>query len=207
VAEIVKHKGLQMNATTKLIALALALTLFACASPPKVRVDKDSSTDFAAYKNFAWLGAQVPPPPVPGQPAGPAPLELNSITENRMRAAVLTALQAKGYALNEASPDFRVSYVFNAYARKKDSGMRIGLGAGGGGGHMAGGVGLSIPVGKTQETMGAMTIDIIDAARNAQVWTGTYEQKVKEAGMSDEEATKLVATILSRFPVDASKKK
>jgi Domain of unknown function (DUF4136) len=55
--------------------------------------------------------------------------------------------------------------------------------------------------------MGTMTIDIIDAARNAQVWTGTYEQKVKDAGMSDEEANKLVTTILSRFPGDAPKKK
>jgi hypothetical protein len=126
--------------------------------------------------------------------------------ENRVHNAVIAALQAQGYSLNEASPDFRVSYSLNVYEKQKDSGMRIGLGAGGGGGNMSGGVGVSIPVGATKNTMGTMTIDIVDAARNAQVWTGTYERKVESEGLSDETANKIVTTILSRFPTDSKKK-
>jgi hypothetical protein len=122
-----------------------------------------------------------------------------------MHNAVVAALQAKGYTLNETSPDFRVSYAFNVYEKQKDSGMRIGVGAGGGGGNMSGGVGMSIPVGKTKNTVGTMTIDIIDATRNAQVWTGTYERKVEPEGVSDENANKIVTTILERFPPDSKK--
>jgi hypothetical protein len=194
------------NKTTWL-TLTACLLLAACASPPKVHVDKDSSVNFAGYKTFALLGPQASPPPGAGQPHKSAPPESNSIAENRMRAAVIAALQTKGYSLNEVSPDFRVSYIFNTYESHKDSGMRIGLGAGGGGGHMAGGVGVSVPVGATKNTMGAMTIDIIDGTRNAQVWTGSYEQKVPQAGMSDDAAKKLVDTILARFPGDTPKKK
>jgi hypothetical protein len=194
------------NKTTWL-TLTACMLLAACASPPKVRVDKDSSVNFAGYKTFALLGPQSSPPPGAGQPNRSAPPESNSIAENRMRVAVIAALQSKGYSLNEISPDFRVSYIFNMYESHKDSGMRIGLGAGGGGGHMAGGVGVSVPVGATKNTMGAMTIDIIDGTRNAQVWTGTYEQKVPQAGMSDDAAKKFVDTILARFPGDTPKKK
>ncbi len=191
------------------LAFAIAFLLcFACASPPKVRVDKDSSTNFAAYKTFSWLATQQPAAapevkPIPGQEAAPAPV--NTLAENRVRNAVIAALQAKGYTLNEANPDFRVSYSLNVYEKQKDSGMRIGVGAGGGGGNMSGGVGMSIPVGKTKNTMGTMTIDIIDAARNAQVWTGSYEQKVESEGVSEETTNKIVTTILERFPIDSKK--
>jgi hypothetical protein len=191
------------------LAFVVATLLFtACASPPKVRVDKDSSTNFAGYKTFGWLATQktpsaTEPKPIPGQE--PAPAQVNTLLENRVHHAVVAALQAKGYSLNEANPDFRVSYSLNVYEKHKDSGMRIGVGAGGGGGNMSGGVGMSIPVGKTKDTMGTMTIDIVDAARNAQVWTGTYEQTVESEGLSDASANKIVTTILARFPTDAKK--
>jgi len=70
---------------------------------------------------------------------------------------------------------------------------------------MSGGVGVSVPVGKSTNTMGTMTIDIIDATRNAQVWTGSYEQKIPKDALTDEDAKKIVSTILARFPTDSKK--
>jgi hypothetical protein len=193
----------------KSVAIAALLALAACASPPKVRVDKDTSVNFASYKTFSWLGASKSAPPAAATATTEHSItpEGNSIAENRVRTAVIAALQAKGYSLSEANPDFRVSYVLNVYEHHKDSGMRIGLGAGGSSGNMGGGVGLSIPVGKTKNLMGAMTIDVIDSAKNAQVWTGSYEQQVASDGLSDENANKIATTILSRFPNDPGKKK
>jgi len=208
-----------MNAITKVSAFSLAtatLLFTACATSPKVRVDKDAAVNFASYKTFAWLAPQTEPPkeapkPITAPSAGqdakqPEKTEVNSLVENRVRGAVIAALQAKGYSLNEAHPDFRVSYVLNVYERPKDSGMRLGLGAGGGSGHVGGGVGLSIPIGKRTNLVGAMTIDIVDAARNSQVWTGSFEDKVEAAGISDVNAKKLVTTILARFPADSAAK-
>jgi hypothetical protein len=197
---------------SKALAMAMVFALAtSCASGPKVRVDKDPNTNFAAYKTFAWLAPQKEAPkeepkPIAGkESAPPTPPETNSLVENRVRTAVIAALQAKGCTLNEAQPDFRVSYVLNAYEKPKESGMRIGIGAGGSSGNVGGGVGLSIPIGKRTNLMGAMTIDIVDAARNAQVWTGSYEDKVEGDGISDATAQKLVNTILARFPTDTTK--
>jgi hypothetical protein len=172
----------------------LFVLLAACASAPKVRVDKDASIDFASYKSFAWFEPQS----AAGAPADQK--KTSTLVSQRVRTSVLSALQAKGYALSEAQPDFRVTYVLNVYEKPKESGMRIGLGAGGGSGNVGGGVGLSFPVGKRTNLVGAMAIDIIDAKRNSQVWTGAYEAQVAAADVSDQDAQKLVATILEKFP-------
>jgi hypothetical protein len=109
-------------------------------------------------------------------------------------------MQSKGYALNEASPDFQISYTLRAYQRPKESGMRIGVGAGGGSGNVGGGVGLSVPVGKRTESVGAITLDAIDAMRKAQVWTASYETLLDGDVINDAEAKKIIETALEKFP-------
>jgi Domain of unknown function (DUF4136) len=201
-----------MNTVVKAFAFVFVAALFAaCASPPKVRVDKDSTVNFANYKTFTWFAPQMEPAketkPIAGQGTKHAATpEVNSLVENRVRAAVVAALQSKGFSQTDVNPDFRVSYRLSVYERPKDSSMRIGLGAGGGSGNVSGGVGVSIPIGKHTDVVGAMTIDMIDTVRNSQVWTGSYEDKVEAAGLSDANAQKLVTTILARFPPDKSTK-
>src|SRR5262249_53738027 len=118
----------------------------------------------------------------------------------RVKDAIIGALQSKGLQLSDAQADLRVSYVLNVYERPKQSGMRIGFGVGGGSGNVGGAVGASVPVGKHTEIAGAMTIDIIDAGRNAQVWTGSYEAIVAHLDITDTEANTLVSTILAKYP-------
>ena len=198
--------------------VATICLLAACASEPKVRIDKDANVNFAEYKTFAWYT----PPPAPSaaaqsdaaaksetadesaKEAKPAASKVNSLTESRVHTAIADVLTAKGYVFDADSPGFRVNYLLNVSERPKDSGMRIGLGAGGGSGNVAGGVGLSIPIGKRTNTVGAMTIDIIDSQRNSQVWTGFYEAVLKEETLSDADAKRLAETILAKFPAHAS---
>lgn len=183
-----------MKSTFKWLIVPAMLALTACSSGPKVRVDKDANTDFSAYKTFGWFvvdnkadeksGAQAP----------------DSLQSQRVRAAVLAAMQAKGYELNETNPNFQISYVLHVYERPKESGMRIGVGAGGGSGNVGGGVGLSVPVGKRTESVAALTVDVIDASRKAQVWTAAHQLPLKEKDLGDEEAKKLVNTVLEKYP-------
>ena len=56
-------------------------------------------------------------------------------------------------------------------------------------------------IGKRNETVGAMTVEVIDATRNAQVWTGVYETIVSESGASDADVQKLTDAILAKYPV------
>jgi len=173
-----------------IIGVATLVLIAGCATPPKVRVDKDSHTDFASYKTFAWFEST----------AAIEPQKTSTLVGERVRAAVIAALQSKGYVLSEVQPDFRVSYLLNAYERPRESGMRLGLGAAGSSGNVGGGVGVSIPLGKRTEIAAAMTLDIIDGKRNAQVWTGTYETVVSDVDIKDTDANLLVAAILAKFP-------
>jgi len=203
-------KAVDKVALWSLVAVALLCT--ACTTTPKVRVDKDATMNFSNYKSFTWfvpptdtLKAEPQPIAAAAELKSNAKSAVDTITENRVRAVLIGVLQSKGYQLNEATPDFRVSYMLSVYERPKKSGVSLGVGAGGGSGHVSGGVGLSIPLGKRTNTMVTMTIDIIDTARNAQVWTGSYEERMPVGPLSDADANKLVTTILARFPTDASK--
>jgi hypothetical protein len=172
------------------------IALAACGGGPKVRVDQDSHANFASYKTFSWMEHK---------PSDADPAKIATLSGQRVRASLETALKAKGLTLDESKPDVRVSYVFNVYQRPKQGGMRIGIGAGGGSGNVAGGVGMSVPVGPNTESVGAMTIDIIDIARNSQVWTGSFESHVSSKGPTDEDVQKLVDKILAKYPVNAAK--
>lgn len=204
-----------MNIANRLSTLFVAITILAlasCASAPKVRVDQDRTVNFAGFKTFGWLepasepAPEAKPAPIGGEKPGEKPAEepvkheTSSLSAQRMRAAVIAAMQAKGYTLDETQPDVRVSYVLNVYERPKDSGMRIGIGAGGSSGHVGGGVGLSIPVGKRTELIGAMTVDIVDPKRKAQIWTGSFESNVEPGEISEDTAQRLVNTILDKYP-------
>lgn len=166
---------------------ALIAVLSGCANTaPKVRVDKDTKADFARYSAYWWLQPDKEP--------------ATSLAAQRVRTAVNTVMQRKGYVENEPNPDIRVSYRVATFERPKDSGMRVGLGAGGGSGRMGGGVGLSIPVGKKKVMyVAALTLDIIDAARNAQVWTGSYESEIETAELGEADAYRMVNEILSKY--------
>ncbi len=176
------------------VFIAAAVALAACSNPPKARVDQDSHANFSGYKTFGWL--------VPKQEgAKEEKAKIGTLVSERVHASLTATLQSKGLTRDDSEPDVRVSYVLNVYERPKQSGMRIGLGAGGGSGNVGGGVGLSLPVGKRNESVAAMTVDVVEVARNTQVWTGSHEIVIKEKDASDTEIQKLVDTILAKYPV------
>jgi Domain of unknown function (DUF4136) len=168
-------------------AVATVVTLAGCttASSP-VRVDQAES-GLPKCSTFQWLS--------PSQDAA-------SFTEQRVRDATLETLKAKGYAVATEGADCRVSYVFAASepAKSKPS---VGVGAGGGSGGVGGGIGVSIPVGRRDKYSGTLTIDVIDSARNAQVWSGSLDASFAAAEMTQQEANEAVKTVLAKFP-DAS---
>jgi hypothetical protein len=188
--------------------MALVMVL-GCTTKPNVRIDQDSKVKLSEYRAFGWYKQSVAAPPasVPSD-AGkvvtptptPTPAPASSLTEDRAHSAVADLLQAKGYVFNAETTDFRVNVILNVIERPKESSMRLGVGAGGGSGNVSGGMGLSIPVGKSSEFAAAMTIDIIDSTRNAQVWTGSYQKVVKKADASAAEITTMAETILAKFP-------
>ena len=180
-----------MNTRYPAATLALAATLIAgCAttqsSPVRVNVADSGLPD---CRTFDWL-------PTPQQPA--------SFTEQRVKSEVMAKLKAKGYSEATEKPDCRVTYVFEVHERPKNK-PSVGVGAGGGSGGLGGGIGISLPIGNKNEQAGTFTIDVVDAAKNAQVWSGALDASFAKAELTEDEAREVVAKVLERFPDRATK--
>jgi Domain of unknown function (DUF4136) len=162
---------------------AAIVMLAGCAtSSSPVRVDQAESGPPACHA-FQWSS--------PSQDAA-------SFTEQRVRDAALAELKEKGYAVSD-NADCRISYVFSASERGKSK-PSVGVGASGGSYGVGGGIGVSIPVGQRDKYSGTFTIDVIDTAKNAQVWSGSLDAGFSGPDMTAEEAQGVVETVLAKFP-------
>jgi hypothetical protein len=154
-----------------------------CGTNSPVRVDR-ADRDLTACRTFDWL-----------QPAN-APATL---ADQRVRAAALAELERKGYSIVTADPDCRVSYVLSTIERPQAK-PRVGVGAGGGSRGIGGGIGISLPVGKQDRYGGTLTLDVIDVATNAQIWSGSLDAAFEAAELTEEEARAGAKRILAEYP-------
>ncbi len=167
-----------------LLACSGILVLGACASSPKVRVDAVEGA-LPDCRTFAWNPA----------PCGDAA----SLVEQRIRTATMQALRDKGYTEVSDKADCRIAYQLNS-RQIEPSKPRVGVGMGGGSGGLGGGIGISLPVGKSKAGRGTFTLDVIDSAKNAQVWSGSLDAEFDSADISVKEANELVREVLAKYP-------
>jgi hypothetical protein len=167
-----------------LIAVGAVVSLAGCASTgPDVRVDQLES-GLPDCKTFAWHSSS-------GDAA--------SFSEQRVRIAVQQELEKKGYAIAAENPVCKIAYHLTTREIPKPK-PSVGVGVGGGSRGVGGGIGVSLPVGRKNGYTGTFTLDVIDASRNAQVWSGSVDVEVAEAELTDDEARKLAAIVLKRYP-------
>ena len=90
------------NTITGLAVLAsLLLSIAACAPSVKVGANFDSDQDFASYKTFDWLK--------PGS-GNADPMEKNPIIAKKVKRAIATALEAKGFEPAPGGGDFHIVF-------------------------------------------------------------------------------------------------
>jgi hypothetical protein len=152
-------------------------------APTKVRVDM-ADTGLPKCQTFEWL-------PTPQQPA--------SFTEQRVKSEVMSQLKQKGYSEATEKGDCRVTYVLDVHEQPANK-PRVGVGAGGGSGGVGGGIGISLPIGKRGGQAGTFTLDIVDAAKNAQVWSGSLDASFVKAELNEDEVREVVAKVLEEYP-------
>lgn len=173
-----------MSPHRKAASILVAVAIAGCASPPaQVRVDQAES-GLPNCQTFAWHNVSG---------------DATSLTDQRVRAAVMGQLNAKGYTENVDKPDCRIAYRLATREIPKAK-PGVGVGVGGGSGGMRGGVGISLPIGHKSGHLGTFTLDVIDAAKNAQVWSGSIDADLAQAEISDEEAQSLVKDVLAQYP-------
>src|SRR4030095_16610301 len=168
---------------------AVLLALSGCVTHPEVRGDKAADTNLSKCRTFDWR---------------PVSSDAASFTDQRVRAAALKRLEEKGYALATDKPDCQITYVLSTEDRPKPK-PSVGVGVGGGSGGARGGIGVSLPIGGHKGQVGTFTLDVVDAAQNAQVWSGSVDVAIQAKQISDEEADEAVRLILEKFPDRAAK--
>lgn len=166
------------------LLLAVSMALGACASSPGADVRVDQAETPPRCQRFDWL---------------PASSDAASLTEQRVRAAVTAKLQEKGYEVSADNPDCKITYVLAMSERPKPK-PRIGVGAGGGSGGFGGGIGVSLPIGRNEEQSGTFTLDVVDVANKAQVWSGSIDATFERGDLTEEEAQKAADVVLDRYP-------
>ncbi|MET0534396.1 MAG: DUF4136 domain-containing protein [Steroidobacter sp.] len=167
--------------------LAGATLVTGCASmqpQSDVRVDM-AETGLPSCQSFTWI-------PTAQQPA--------SFTEQRVQREVMAKLKEKGYSeAPKETANCRVTYVLDVHEVPKSK-PSVGVGAGGGSGGIGGGIGVSLPIGKRKGQSGTFTIDVVDAAKNAQVWSGSLDASFAKAELNEDEIRSVVAEVLESFP-------
>jgi len=160
----------------------ITLLLGGCATAPEVIVDSGAAP--VACERMAWFIVEE---------------QTETLTDQRMRAEVMAQLAAKGYEVSDPEPDCLVAYRLVTRTDYRP-GPSVGIGMGGSSGRVGGGVGVNVPVGESARALGTLSLDVIDAARNAQLWSGTLERATRSAEPEGEEIRAAVAQILAAFP-------
>lgn len=110
----------------------------------------------------------------------------------------MQTLAAKGYAEKAEQPDCRITYALTAREQPRSK-PGVGVGVGGGSHGIGGGIGITLPVGK-RGAEGRFTLDVIDAARNAQIWSGSIEDTFKAPDLSADDVQRVVEAVLAEYP-------
>lgn len=174
-----------MNTKVRSIVPTLVV-IFLCgcaAAGSNVRVDQ-AEGGLPDCRTFAWHAD---------------PKQTASLTDQRVQAAVMRRLEAKGYQQVAENPDCRIAYHLRTRELPKAK-PGVGVGVGGGSGGVGGGIGISIPVGRRPAYSATFTLDVIDAAKNAQVWSGSVSTELAEGDLTEREAKRLSDEVLAAFP-------
>jgi hypothetical protein len=167
-----------------IIATALLGGIAGCASMA-VTTDYDQDVDFTQYKTFDWIKQK---PRVPPKRALDA-----SLFDKRLRSAVETELETKGYErITTGKPDLLIAYHIGSKNKVDVSthGYRYGP--------RGRWVGTYVDVHRYKE--GTLILDIVDAGEKQLVWRGTARGAIYNPREMEAKILEAVTEIFKVFP-------
>lgn len=170
------------------IALLLALTfLIGCVSPTIYDYEQAALEEMSAYKTFQIDSREAR--------SDYQNVVLSPIVDRRIERAIERELAAKGFEVDHANPDFRVT--FNTTTKTKTKVDSYGpppfrrFPYYGYGGHQ-------IDIDEYEE--GTFLVNIIDSKSKQLVWRGAYVKRLGWSAPNEAEVQKIVSSILEGFP-------
>jgi hypothetical protein len=174
------------------IIAAAAAVVSACASGPKIRVDKDPAANMSAYKTFGYFDHLQTDRP-----------DYSSLMTARLKLATTQQLERLGYTYDEKSPQLRVNFLLKV-ADKTD--IRSTASPGRVGRYVAW-AGYPGTLETIDYKAGTLSIDLVDTHTNSLVWQGLAEGKVSEQAIKNPGPAidAVVASIFDNFPNQPAK--
>ncbi len=186
-----------------LFSAGILILITTVVAAQKVGTDKDLNASIKDYKMYAWSKNidQIPKDKIFVGPNGV--LVFNNVsTRSKIKDAIQYELDARGYKLNEASPDFIVTYqvteqpaditTYNGYVT-----INGGLDK----------VRTPDNVQKTHLKAGTVLIDFVDAKTSKQVWQGYASGILKPDMINDQSKVRAaVASIFLKYKYKAGGK-
>jgi hypothetical protein len=170
-----------------LFVVAIAALLSACATGPRIRIDKDPAVDLSAYKTFGFFEE------LPTDQA-----RYSSLMSTRLRQAATRELTRLGYSYDEHAPQLRVNFFLKVAdkqeIRSTSSSARVG--------RYVAWAGYPRDLETVEYKAGTLRVDLVDVRTNSMVWLGVAEGKVPEAAMRNPNVAidEVVASVFRNFP-------
>jgi hypothetical protein len=181
------NKSLTIRPLSALIFIAI---LAGCSSGPTIITNSDPSADFMSLTSFGFM-----------DPLSTDRGNVRSLLSTQMIAATTNELEKRGWRHSQGNPDVLINFMLETHEqiRTRQSSASVGMHRGGRYG-MWGGT-MSTPT-IEQTTQGALSVDMIDPARNQLIWEGTATNRVTDnIRQNQEEAVhSFVAAIFAEFP-------
>lgn len=178
-----------------LVLLVLSALTLAC-SGIVVDSDYDPSADFTQLRTWSWL---------PDAGKSDAPRLDSGLLDSRIRAAVKSELDTKGYTLaTSRTPDFQVTYHVSVEGKLDVNTVYRDYPRGGYGrvGHHRGGWGYA-ETSVREYDEGTLLLDILQSGSGALLWRGSAVATVREESSPENRTKRInaaVKKILERFP-------
>lgn len=180
------------------LALLFTLALTGCATKPDIRSDYDRAADFSSYRTYNIMDRA-------GQEPGGAPYE--SITAQRIRAAVEYEMESRGYS-KSPTPDIFVNFYVTVQQVQKVSQVPSAPQPVYGYGYRR----YNTWPGQNYETWvrnyneGTLMIDVVDAKTNQLVWEGVGRGRLTKSEIDDiaNIASNAVSVVMSQYQFRAA---
>lgn len=175
-----------MKALSAIAGVAVVVAVTGC-SGMRINSDFNPGANFSSYETYTWL-----PAPESGDPR----LD-NAIVFNRVKDAIDTELEAKGYreVANANQADFLVGYHIALDGRMDVQTVNSYYGYGYGPWYYGGYRDTYV----RYYDQGSMLIDIVDRRANELVWRGSAEAEVRQ-NADGRQIQEAVTRMLQRFP-------
>ena len=171
--------------------LALAAILSGCASGPNIVTNSDPSADFMSLRTFDFM-----------KPLSTDSGSVQTLLSTQLIAATTDELEMRGWRREQNSPDVIINFLLETQEQIRSRPASASVNTMHRSGRYGGwGATMSTPT-IEQTTQGALSLDMIDPARNQMIWEGTATTRVTDRirENQDQAVREFVTAILADFP-------